>query len=204
MTIPNLITTHQKKVTVTRLQKVISVLNQAYKLAFEDVGEPDDAYKLGAIEYFNTYWAPYLKVSTICTAENLCNYKERYPFRTPAGYRTSPDLIWPNFRYTFTTPDGFLLIIFTGGEDIDSAGKPINVKLDFILADINAHNNPNRVGRDVFYLTRKADGGGIQPYGHGLSDEEINKSCAKSGDGRYCAEKIRRAGWQIPSDYPWK
>ena len=39
MTIPNLIATHQKKQTVVKLQKAISVMNQAYRLAYDDVGE---------------------------------------------------------------------------------------------------------------------------------------------------------------------
>ena len=40
LTIPSLINNYQKKQTVTKLQKAISVLNQAYKLAYDDVGEP--------------------------------------------------------------------------------------------------------------------------------------------------------------------
>lgn len=40
ITIPNLITNYQKHVTVTKLQRAISVLNQAYKLSFDEVGEP--------------------------------------------------------------------------------------------------------------------------------------------------------------------
>ena len=43
ITIPNLITSYQKHVTVTKLQKAISVLNQAYKLSFDEVGEPSVA-----------------------------------------------------------------------------------------------------------------------------------------------------------------
>ena len=34
MTIPTLITNYQKKASVTKLQKAISILNQAYKLSF--------------------------------------------------------------------------------------------------------------------------------------------------------------------------
>lgn len=46
MTIPNLITAHQKKVTATKLQKAISTLKQAYRLSFEDAGEPENALKM--------------------------------------------------------------------------------------------------------------------------------------------------------------
>lgn len=40
MTIPTLISNHQKKQTVVKLQKAISVMNQAYKLSYDEVGEP--------------------------------------------------------------------------------------------------------------------------------------------------------------------
>ena len=38
MTIPTLITNHQKRQTVVKLQRAISVMNQAYRLAYDDVG----------------------------------------------------------------------------------------------------------------------------------------------------------------------
>ena len=40
MTIPNLIAKYQKEQTVVKLKKAISILNQAYKLSYDDVGEP--------------------------------------------------------------------------------------------------------------------------------------------------------------------
>ena len=75
MTIPTLIANYQKKQTVVKLQKAISVMNQAYRLAYDDVGEvtPDEARAIGAQGYFNRYWAPYLKTSSFCTKEG-CGY----------------------------------------------------------------------------------------------------------------------------------
>ena len=40
MTIPNLITHNQKEETVTKLRRAISVFNQAYKLSFDELGNP--------------------------------------------------------------------------------------------------------------------------------------------------------------------
>ena len=40
MTIPNLIQHYSQEATVNKLKKTISVLNQAYRLSFDDVGEP--------------------------------------------------------------------------------------------------------------------------------------------------------------------
>ena len=67
MTIPGLISNYQKKQTVTKLQKAISILNQAYKLSFDDVGEPSaqEAFNMGAEQYFQTYWVPYIKTALL-------------------------------------------------------------------------------------------------------------------------------------------
>ena len=56
LTIPTLIANYQKHETVTKLQRAISVINQAYKLSFDDVGEPSSAFEVGNEEYFKTYW----------------------------------------------------------------------------------------------------------------------------------------------------
>ena len=75
-----------------------------------------------------------------------------------------------------------------------------------ILALFTQRKGPNRVGRDVFYLTRvPKDGGGIQPYGYDASNDSVEKACSKGlNNGNFCVEKIRRAGWKIEKDYPWK
>lgn len=80
MTIPNLITTHQKKVTVTKLQKSISVLNQAYKLSVAEQGQPevDDILNMQIEDYFYKYWAPYLKHATYCETPMDCGYTSRF------------------------------------------------------------------------------------------------------------------------------
>ena len=59
MTIPNLITEHQKRASVTKLQRAISVINQAYRLSFDEVGEAtkEEAFEMGVDEYFKKYWA---------------------------------------------------------------------------------------------------------------------------------------------------
>ena len=84
MTIPNLITKHQQKVTVTKLEKAISYINQAYKLSYDDVGELtiDEAFKMDSDTYFKTYWAPYLKILTRCTSySSPCGYKSNNPYK---------------------------------------------------------------------------------------------------------------------------
>ena len=218
MTIPNLITEHQKRTAVTKLQRAISVLNQAYRLAYDDVGEAsaEEAFNMGSEEYFNTYWAPYIKVLTYCSSYDVCGYDSNTPFILIDGSNDSIRVEWDGYRTTFLTMDGFLYQIWTGqgSGKKDSEGNEGTVKSNWVTVDINGGAGPNRYGRDVFFLKRVEGsdivegGAGIQPYGYDATDKTIKSYCSSSasGDNRrgyYCLEKIRRAGWKIEKDYPW-
>ena len=203
MTIPTLITNYQKHVTVTKLQKAISILNQAYKLSYDDVGEPSatEAFAMGSEEYFKKYWAPYIKTAVICTTYQQCGYKSNTPWLQPNGKQAPAVVIRQNDRTAFYTPDGFLYIIYTGEGTstswLSSAAK-------YVFVDINGGEGPNIYGRDLFILTRvDTDGGGIRPFGYERASGYLNNVCSKKGEGIYCAEKIRRAGWKIEKNYPW-
>ena len=202
MTIPTLISNYQKKQTVTKLQKAISVLNQAYKLSFDDVGEPSaqEAFNMGAEQYFQTYWAPYIKTALICTTYQQCGYKELQPWISTNNEKLIFSVVAPGNRATFYTADGFLYVIFTAAGD--TGAEVANHK---VIVDINGAEGPNKLGRDVFFLTRvEKDGAGIQSLGMDESDQSINRECSTTAQGLYCAERIRRAGWEIDKTYPWK
>ena len=202
MTIPTLISNYQKKQTVTKLQKAISILNQAYKLSFDDVGEPSaqEAFNMGAEQYFQTYWAPYIKTALICTTYQQCGYKNIQPWVRPNNRNDSLAVVDPDHRATFYTADGFLYVIFTAAGD--TGAEVANHK---VIVDINGAEGPNKLGRDVFFLTRvEKDGAGIQTLGMDESDQSINRECSTAGLSLYCAERIRRAGWEIDKSYPWK
>ena len=63
---------------------------------------------------------------------------------------------------------------------------------------------PNIYGRDLFVLTRSdKDGAGVYPACISSSDKYVNANCSQDS-ATCCAEKIRRAGWKIEKDYPWK
>ena len=207
MTIPNLIQHYQQEATVNKLKKAISVLNQAYKLSFDDVGEPGaDQLQITSTEYFNTYWAPYIKVSNFCSTYKVCGYNKFTPWTNANGTPNGWYIVEPRLRTSFVTPDGVAVVsLFSTWAD-DDGGKFEKKKNVFeIIVDINAGEKPNRLGRDVFFLTRVTEnGGGIRPYGFEKSNDEIDKNCSKTGTGEYCAEKIRRAGWSIDKSYPWK
>ncbi|MCM1339108.1 MAG: type II secretion system GspH family protein [Muribaculaceae bacterium] len=201
MTIPNLINNHQKKETVTRLQKAISVINQAYRQSFDDLGEPERAFELGAEEYFKTYWAPYLKVSRYCDTYKVCGYVGSHPYRL--HNRKVADVYLPVSgdvtRILFELPDGVTVMVITASENNNKFTADYR-----ILIDLNGNKNPNIFGKDVFMLNRYTNGLGVQPMGYQKSDSAVNSDCENVSWSNSCAEKIRRAGWQIDKSYPWK
>lgn len=204
MTIPNLIATHQKKQTVVKLQKAISVMNQAYRLAYDDVGEvtAEEARALGAQNYFDKFWAPYIKVQSICNTEG-CGYGAYPQWKQISGAPHGLAVHTSDARVAFTSMDGFFYIVvtYTGGSE-DST-----VTVNSVYVDINGTAKPNTMGKDIFLLERKIDGekgGVVVPAYSSFTDEQINKNCSKSGSGECCAEKIKRAGWRIDKSYPWK
>lgn len=199
ITIPNLMTHFQQEQTVTKLKKAYSVINQAYKSSFDEVGEPENAFTIGSDEYFKTYWAPYIKVLSYCKTPEGCGYKSNGPFKFVNGKQDGTALIMPNARTTFYTMDGTVYIIATGG---NNAGTMVPVH--WIVVDINGGKGPNRWGRDVFWLKRVPDGGGVQFECYNDSNINVENGCLKSHQARCCAEKIRRAGWKIEKNYPWK
>ncbi len=207
MTIPNLITTHQKKVTVTRLEKSISVLNQAYKLSIAEQGQPEvnDILNMDIEDYFYKYWAPYLKHATYCETPMDCGYKSRF-FKQQNG-NTDNYQMTKEANFTFLTNDGMVYSIQIRGYCSNclyvNGYIGTNGELT-IIVDINGSKNPNVFGKDVFFLGgSNFDDIGIQPFGYDKTNDEINEDCSKDGTGRYCAEKIKRAGWQIDKSYPW-
>jgi len=200
MTIPALMAKYQKEQTVTKLKRAISVLNQAYKLSFDENGDASskEAYDMGSEAYLNKYWTPYIKINTICKTYADCGYKSITPFKFYDGSTCGWQIINENARIGITTMDGFTYIIFTA-RFTDAVGSTIPGT--DVWVDINGSEGPNQIGRDVFWLVRAEDKG-VFPKGFDKSDDYVNKNCKGKGDNT-CAEKIRRAGWKIEKDYPW-
>ena len=194
MTIPTLVTNIQKKQTVTKLQKAISVINQAYRMSYDEVGEatPEEAVEMGADAYFEKYWKPYIKTVHICINNVDCGYSNNNPFYFKNGAKGATSVTNPATRTTFYTPEGYVYIIFVAYANTTSAFQRI-------LVDINGSKAPNKLGYDVFVLQRVVDpikGGYVYPCGYEKSTADINQLCSgpSSGEDSTCAEKIRRDG----------
>lgn len=196
ITIPTLIKNYQKKQTVVKLQKAVSILNQAYRMSFDEVGEPANDMTITAKKYFLTYWQPYLKGVTYCSSGILCGYKENAPATTLKGAYVniffSPI---DNNRTMFMTPEGFIYLMF-----FPKASSSYSRR---IFIDINGGASPNVFGKDLFVFYLNPSGKGIIPWGSSYNKGTMDTRCSEGSYLNACAEKIRRAGWKIDKTYPW-
>ena len=207
MTMPALIHSYQKQVTVNKLKKAYSVVNQAIALSVADNGdfsEWDKASDIGDDEFFNKYWLPYFQGITVCSRSNRCGYGSAATEATTFtklngtsggsdGPTKEPLYITATFngRSTIMLPDGSVVIYFNTFGDV---GKEI--LKSYILIDVNGGNPPNVYGKDVFWFNR-TENGAIQPRCKGLAADKINSDCSKNGTGECCAQKIISDGWKI-------
>ena len=162
MTLPTLINNYQAKETVTRLKKVYSIVNQAYLLAQNDYGTIDNwglsnsekevDPDTGEIVFGDNvspmvalFWSkmtPYMKTLKVCNDINDSRCL-RYA-SSSLGASTK------NRKYTPSVilNDGTSL----GGGWIGNANcGEKEVCADFSV-DINGANQPNVIGRDIFYF----------------------------------------------------
>ena len=115
MTLPTLITNYQKRATVAKLKRAYSVIKQAYLMSYDQVGDPaaDEAFAMGANNYFKTYWAPYIK-GTLCKTYQECGYSSNTPWIMANGTALSTG-VGAGGRTTFYTTDGVLYVVFISG-----------------------------------------------------------------------------------------
>ena len=193
LTLPSVIASYKNQVTVAKLQKAYSVLNQAYQNSIADNGPAEnwqESNEIGTKEYFNKYWRPYFKGIKDCkNNHNICGYSVQ-PFKYLDG--TQSALAVSGSRPFFKTNDD-IFFMFTN-DTTDAEGNP--VLMQNIYVDINGSKQPNTFGKDVFIFERVL-GKGFLPLGHEQPISTINASCRKSGGGTFCARKIMSDGWKI-------
>lgn len=204
MTIPVLLTKMEHNAKIAKLQKSISIMNQAMRMSISENGEYDGWDKLAPKPYVEKYFAPYLKIVMWCDTAQKCGYKETNPWASQKAY-----IVFNNAeRVPFITIDGILFSVITygglatGDKDVDKLYNFSEATNSGIIVDINASKNPNRYGNDLFFLVR-TEKGTVMPLGYNLSDETIKSDCTKERLRIYCAERLRRNGWKAPQDYPW-
>ncbi len=203
MTIPNLITTHQKKAAAVQLKEAYAILTNAVQMANNDdelVYTPPESYgqslnKNDEYGIFAAYFAPYMK---------------------GISKREKPDVTWSAIPPNGGTNAG--VGYFGDGCYCLNNGmcfRLTNYFLTYIylLVDLNGKSGPNRIGKDVFYFALHFVDNGISIDGNvfGINAQTpmdvLVKKCGKESSGwdsgSTCTEIIKRNNWEIPSYYPW-
>ena len=216
LTLPSVINKYEKKVTVERLKQTYSMFNQAI-IASEAVNGDlkdwiySDSETVEEDVFFNTYLRPYMKgVEKYSKPMNLWK-------RLDGTIDTDGSSMYSRPKYKL--PNGVIFSVYS------RTFTDVNLYKTsaWIIVDINGEKNPNRAGRDVFFMgiypylpkeTGKISMGIHEQCGSGqihtrLSrDELLNEGCATcrkdySGRGYSCGLLIQKDGWEIKDDYPW-
>jgi prepilin-type N-terminal cleavage/methylation domain-containing protein len=191
LTMPALISNHRKNVTLTKLKKVYSVMNQAYGLAvvengdFEnwamDVNNEGDPFQPSllqpSLDWYNTYLAKHIQAKI-----------------APGNDENNKPLVVIYFA------DGSLLTCRMGF-----------TTCIFYLDQKAYENSKDGTNHFSFYGGRAAKVY-FEPYAYqwdgtreDLMSEKPWMGCNANTDGHaYCAKLIQYDGWEISDDYPFK
>lgn len=196
LTMPSVIVNYQKQRTVAQLKKVYTVLNQAIKLSEAENGgyeywlKPPD---IDAIEYFDKYLRPYMKILKTCDNYRACGYSTSSPWYYKDGAKVQVTVAFKENMATVMLSDGVVVLFMVFIPDNS------DIEATYVIVDLNGPKGPNTYGKDLFRFKR-INGKGIMPDDYHLDTPR----CSESGsNGVDCASKIMKDGWQISDDYPW-
>ena len=190
MTLPSVIKSYQKQVTVNRLKESYNTLSQAFQRAVTEHDAPAYwTYDDNNLDFFvETYIAPYIKIikksSTAPTHYNIDGKTEMQYYKYYNHYYLANGT-----EFTVYTISGYTNTHY------------------FINIDINGIKGPNKYGRDVFRTqfqkTTKSLSLTKTFVFNGINDSfsDIKSNC--KSHGIFCGAWIMREGWKIPDDYPW-
>lgn len=197
MTMPSIIANYQKQEATAKVKKVYTILNQAMKHSEVDneaYENWDAAFDMGANDYFNKYWQPYLQIMKKCSTYQECGYSSITPWVSQNGTTNTLNVVNTSLRTSAYLPDGILILISATLGDA-------TVKDENIYIDINGPKKPNKAGKDYFIFIRTKNG--IMPNCYGLTEDQVNNDCSRTGSGQCCAAKLAKDSWEMKADYPW-
>ena len=194
MTLPVLIAEHQKKVTVNKLKKFYSVMEQAILMSEKDNGEAlywfptvDDKGSDVYENWFNTYLAPYM---VITSQKKLSGTFYQVGLGDGSGFVSyiggDKNIVVVNFFYCTE-------LKYCGIEQYDGRNsflftlvKTTNDKVAFVTSNFSMHS----YSRERLLRMCK--------YGN-ADDPEVSSK----GRRHACTRLIEYDGWEIKPDYPW-
>ena len=192
MTMPTLMSNHQRKVYVTQLQKVYTELSQAAKRAISD----NNAISLDETKYNRN------------NANGAKNFLHDY-FNVVQDCGTD---LTPCFGDSYTTLEGadmtlqtpVVAVSLASGASISVYHNGLSYERDWhgnleMQVDINGAQGPNVLGRDLFYMGLYSDGKVAETY-TGRDYDYAKETCASNEIGGYgvgCLTVIMEDGWTM-------
>ena len=183
LTLPGLIQKYEEKATVTKVQKIYSVLTNAYNLAKLEYGEATEwglSYKSEDAETLLDIFSKYIKHNKVCHINDKTGCFPDVPYKDFNGTHT---MQFTSERTYMQMSDG-TLIMFNTTSVLNPTGKSSLIAQ--IYVDINGFKSPNRRGYDFFYFYLWNDGklmpGGWEPT-FAAKDKNFKSELAnKTGD----------------------
>lgn len=192
ITIPGFLQSWQEIETVTKLRKIYSIMQEAYKLAEVENGTPDT----WNLSYSNPlgYMINHLNIIKECPGNTAgCSYMGIYKYLNGNDYLSNSNILSGK---KFMLSDNTVITPLFLSSNCSSAGKVNgNTACDWIYIDINGLKAPNQWGKDLFVFSiTKA---GIFPWGgpnDGTNFYPTVGSCNISFDGYGCARWVIERG----------
>ncbi len=186
ITMPLIVKHHEKQVTVTKLKKIYSTLNQAMQNSIAENGDSinwidtNQSMNYDNMKaYFDKYWAPYIKIAKYCNSTSTCGYsaepKDYYGKGMSIAMFGAP-------RICYIDPNGAYFMFRNSNQS--KMGY-----LQNIFIDVNGSKGPNIVGKDWFVLNINLDKNAIKV-------SNLN-GCPSVGVWSGCAYSIIKNGWKI-------
>ncbi len=200
MTMPTLISNYNRHVVETRLEKFYSLMNQAARQAEVDYGEfqywdretlRDDTD--GMINFWNTYFAPYVK--TLKVEKEKSNYNHIWVYLAD-GTKMNMFNYFDSSNPAQTTSTSTHIYFYPRTNNKSNYQTDINGK-DYFTFYMSAATNKNRSIVEPYKFGWDGTENGLTSGTYGCRKDNVNH-------GRhYCTALIQYNGWKIPKDYPF-
>ena len=207
MTIPTVVKNYRRAVSISKLKKTYSTLQQAIQrtmatnLGYSYVNFSDGNTQ-SMIDWYNYYLKPNLRVQKDCFDEEGC-WHSKAPTKLLNGNNHPWDsgtvgiggniIVFRTFDNVFVNMDGA-----NAADVADVYG--VNVARDALVmhVDVNGDQEPNVVGRDIFIFVFNNEV--LIPAGNDKTNDEVNADCSENGNGYFCFSYILRNDWKIKDD----
>lgn len=202
ITLPNLMTKLTNLRTEAVLKEDYSILQQMMISANDNgaINAPSDVNNMDYIkEWFQTYFLPYIKVSSVCYDEAGCWADNKVKLLNNAKY-SSYTVGCGIKTISFVLNNGSYVCMddYYKSTMFNLYGIKTNANISYIfLVDTNGAKQPNIIGKDIFLLGFKEETGKLVTAGTDRTIEEVKNNCSKSQNGLWCLTLVKNSGWKI-------